>query len=176
MKSLSLSKFLGRLIWLCVLPLVFLATYLAVHQVRTLQDRESQDAEDQVRNIATDIDNRLQALILPLQVLAASSSVDDPPRLSEFYNECKAVQTILGAHVILADTSKQMVLNTREPYGASLPKLPPSKGNAAAPAVLETGKPAVRDIVFGPVANEPLIAVAVPSSVMTDYVSPSHHN
>jgi PAS domain S-box-containing protein len=162
LKTLSLSTFLGRLIWLCVLPPVILAIYFAVHEVRTLQDQENQEAEDQVRNIARDVESRLQALILPLQVLAASSSVDDPPRLSEFYNECKAFQTILGVHVILADTSKQMLLNTRAPYGASLPKLPPSKGHAAAPAVLETGKPAVGDLVFGPVANEPLIAVAVP--------------
>jgi len=162
MKTLSLTTLLGRLIWLCVLPPVILAVYFAVHEVRALQDQDSQDAENQVRNIARDVDSRLQALILPLQVLAASSSVDDPPRLSDFYNECKVFQTTVGVHVILADTSKQMLLNTREPYGASLPKLPPSKGHAAAPAVLETGKPAVGDIVFGPVANKPLVAVAVP--------------
>jgi len=41
--------------------------------------------------------------------------------------------------------------------------LPPSKGRAAAPTALKTGKPAVGDIVFGPVAREPLVAIAVPS-------------
>jgi two-component system, cell cycle sensor histidine kinase and response regulator CckA len=162
MKALSLSTFLSRLVWLCVLPPVILASYFALHEVWIMRDQRSQEAEDQVRNVATDIDNRLQALILSLEVLAASSSIDGPPQLIEFYNECKAFQKILGVHVILADASKQMVLNTREPYGVLLPKLPPSTGHAAAPAVLATGKPAVGDIVFGPVAKEPLVAIAVP--------------
>jgi two-component system sensor histidine kinase/response regulator len=57
---------------------------------------------------------------------------------------------------------RQMLFNTRLPFGASLPKLPLSKGRNAAPLALETGQPQVGDLVFGPVANLPLIAIVVP--------------
>jgi PAS domain S-box-containing protein len=43
-----------------------------------------------------------------------------------------------------------------------LPHLPVSKGRSAAPLALETGKPQVGDLIAGPVANLPLLAIAVP--------------
>ena len=55
-----------------------------------------------------------------------------------------------------------MLFNTRVPFGAPLPTLPRPKGRAAAPAALETGKPAVGDLFVGPIANQPLVAIAVP--------------
>jgi len=55
-----------------------------------------------------------------------------------------------------------MLLNTRQPLGAPLPKLPVPRGNAAAKQVLATGEPAVGDMFIGPIAKEPLIAVVVP--------------
>jgi PAS domain S-box-containing protein len=64
--------------------------------------------------------------------------------------------------VIFADLDMRMLFNTRVPFGTALPKLPRPKGRAAAPTAVETGKPAVSDSFLGPVAQEPLIAIAVP--------------
>jgi two-component system, cell cycle sensor histidine kinase and response regulator CckA len=162
MKLISLRAFLTRLIWLCVLPLVILATYLAIHQLRTLQAQRHEEAANQVHNITTAIDRQLRGQIAGLQVLAASPLVDDPSRLHEFFKEALAFRAAFGGHVVLADPSTQMLFNTREPLGAVLPKLPRPEGRAAAPVVLETGKPAVGDMFVGPVAREPLVAVVVP--------------
>jgi PAS domain S-box-containing protein len=159
---LSLHALLTRLIWLCVFPLVLLAIYLAVNQVQTLRAQADEEATNQVQNIAATIDRQLQAQIAALQVLAASPLVDDPPRLNEFYNESKAFRQNFGGHVILADPSMQMLFFTGEAFGAPLPKLPLSTGFAAAPAVLESGKPAVGDMLVGRVSKKPIVAVTVP--------------
>ena len=162
LKGMSLHSFMTRLIWLCVVPLVFLTLYLAVSHIRILQTQQKLDAEDRVSNVANALDSNLSARIKALQVLAASPLVDDSSRLQAFYREAQGFRESFGGHVILADPSMQMLFNTRTPLGASLPKLPQPKGHAAAPAALETGKPAVGDMFLGPIAKEPLIAVVVP--------------
>lgn len=159
---LSLYAFLTRLIWLCVLPLVILAMYLAVSHINALMDQRNQQAGNQAQNLATAIDHQIGAQIAALQMLADSPLMDDPPRINEFYNEARGFRENFGAHVILADLSKQMVFNTRVPFGTPLPKLPEPGGNAAAPAVLATGKPAVGDMFMGPVALKPLVSIGVP--------------
>ena len=159
---MSLNHFLTRLIWLCVLPLVLLSVYLASQYIHTLQSQQDLEAAHLVRNLAIALDHDLEARIAALQVMAASPLMDDPPRLKEFYREAHGFRENFGGGVILADLMMQMLLNTRAPFGTALPKLPQPKGHAAAPAVLATGKPAVGDMFFGPVAKEPLVAVVAP--------------
>jgi PAS domain S-box-containing protein len=161
-QAMSLQAFMTRLIWLCVLPLVLLTVYLAGNHIHTLQTQRDRDAEDRVRNVANALDRNLSARIAALQVLAVSPLVDDPPRMKEFYKEAQGFRENFGGHVILADLSMQMLFNTRVSYGAVLPKLPQPKGRAAAPTALASGSPAVGDMFFGPIANEPLVAVVVP--------------
>jgi PAS domain S-box-containing protein len=161
-QAMSLLAFMSRLIWLCVFPLVLLTVYLAGEHIHTLQTQRDRDAVDRVRNVANALDRNLWARTAALQVLASSPLVDDPPLLKEFYKEAHGYRENFGGHVILADLSMQMLFNTRVPFGAALPKLPQPKGHAAAPAVLATGKPAVGDMFFGPIAKEPLVAIVVP--------------
>jgi len=159
---MTLQAFLTRLIWLCVLPLVLLAVYLAGNHLHSIQTRQDQEARNQARNIATALDRNLWARISAWQMLAASPFADEQLRLGEFYREAQGFRATFGGHVILADVSMQMLCNTRAPLGTPLPKLPQPKGFAAAPAVLASGKPAVGDMFLGPIAKEPLIAVVVP--------------
>jgi hypothetical protein len=48
------------------------------------------------------------------------------------------------------------------PSAPRCPRCRCRRAASAAPLVLETGKPQVGDIVFGPVANQPLVAIVVP--------------
>jgi PAS domain S-box-containing protein len=151
-----------RLIWLCVLPLVLMAIYMAVNHIRDLQTLRDRDATDRMRNVANAFNRNLAARIAALQVLSSSPHLDEPLELGEIYEEAQRFRGNFGGHVILADLSKQMLINTRAPLSAALPKLPQPKGHSAVAAVLATGKPAVGDIFFGPIAKEPLVAIAVP--------------
>jgi PAS domain S-box-containing protein len=108
------------------------------------------------------IDQKIGSQMAAMQVLTSSPLLDDLQRLDEFYVIAQAFYKRFGSHLVLADTSMQMLMNTRQPLGTPLPRLPQPKGNAAAPTALRTGNPAVGDMFFGPIAKEPLVAIAVP--------------
>jgi PAS domain S-box-containing protein len=163
-KGRSLASFLARLIWLSVLPLLLAAAWLAIDNVRKTQEETRQQAASTAKNFTSAIDHFLQTRIGALHMLAVSPLADDPKRWPELYTEAQGFRESFGTHVILADTGEpmRMLFNTRTPFGAQLPPLPRPKGHAAAPAALESGRPAVGDIFMGPIAKEPLVAIAVP--------------
>ncbi len=160
---MSLNKLLTRLILLCVGPLILLAIFLSISSVISKQAERDGQAQSLAKSVATTIDQHLQARISALHMLSESGLVDDPSRWKELYTEAQGFYQGFRSHVILADPAMHMLFNTRAPFGSELPMLPRPKGYAAAPAALETGEPAVGDIFFGPIAREPLVAIAVPA-------------
>lgn len=164
MRPVSIQRLLGKLVWFSMLPLLGLGLYLAVVHVSTIGQEVEAEMEHRVEDAATLIDNIVENQIVALKTLADAPLLDDPPQLSAFYPVAQGYSRNFGAHIIVADRSLQMLLNTRTPFGQALPRLPPARGNgrAAAPAALETGLPAVGDIVDGPVAHKPLVAIATP--------------
>jgi PAS domain S-box-containing protein len=162
MKTMTLQHLLTRLIWLSLLPLVLLAAYLAFNSVRSTQAAQDLAAANLAANFASAVDSELQARINGLQLLASSPLANDASGHQALYQEAQGFVTHFGSHVILADLEMQMLFNTRAPFGTALPKLPRPTGHAAVPVALQTGRAAVGDIFFGPVAKEPLVALAVP--------------
>jgi len=162
--GISLHGFLSRLIWLCILPLLLLGAWLAADSVLTKGAERDLEATNLARNFATAIDQHLSARIAALNILAVSPLIDDKSRWGDLYQEAEGFRQSFGSHVILAEAEepRQMLFNTREPFGTPLPPLPKPKGQAAAPTALATLKPAVGDTFFGPVARELLVAIAVP--------------
>ena len=162
MKSRPLAAVLARLIWLCMAPMVLLAVWLASKDLRKLEAEDLREASHLARSFSLEIDHQLEARVKALGLLASSPLADDPARWPELYREAQGFERSFGSHVILADEQRQMLFNTRLAFGTALPRLPaPSEGGAAQRA-LETGSPQVGDLVFGPVANLPLVAIAVP--------------
>ena len=145
-----------------MLPLLAAAIYLMLDEIHALKARNDHDAESTARNVTRIIDGRLATQIAALQVLAKSPLADDGSRLAGLYQEAQGLRHNLGAHVIFADLTMQMLFNTRMPLGKPLPKLPRPSGHSAVVIALETGKPAAGDMFPGPIAKEPLVAVTVP--------------
>ena len=160
--AISLHRFLARLIWICVSPLVVLAAYLAFDRVQSAHAEIDLEATNLARNFATALDQNLTARIRALQMLTASPLADDASRWKDLYIEARGYYEGFGSHVIFADLNMRMLFNTRVPFGTPLSVLPRPKGRAAAPTALETGKPAIGDLFWGTLANEPLVAIAVP--------------
>ncbi len=159
---MSLRRYLTRLIWLSLLPLILLASYLAVDNVRTRQAERALVAANVAQNFVIAIDHNLNARIGALRMLASSPLATDVARRAEFYQAAQGFYGNFGSHVVLADLGMQMLFTTRVPLGTLLPRLPVPTGRAAVPIALATGAPAVGDLFFGPVAKEPLLALAVP--------------
>ena len=144
-------------------PLLLLAVYLSVANVFDRQAERDLEAANLAKSFATMIDQHLNARISALHMLAESSLEDDPSRRKDLYRQGQGFHQGFGSHVILADLNMRMLFNTRVPFSAELPLLPRPKGHSAVSAVSETGRPAVGDSFFGPIAKESLVAIAVPA-------------
>jgi PAS domain S-box-containing protein len=160
---MKLQNLLSRLILFCVGPMLLLVAYLTVSAIIHDQAKLKTEAFNLVKNFNTAIDQRLDARISALHMLAESPLIDDKSRLKDLYHEAQGFHKGFGSHVVLADPKMHMLFNTRVSFGTKLPMLPRPKGFAAVPAALETGEPAVGDVFFGPIAGEPLVSIAVPA-------------
>lgn len=161
-KSLSLRAFLSRLIWVCMLPLLLLTVYLAVDRVQSLRFQCNESANNFAHLAANSVDSYLNSQTRSLKALAASPLFDDLSQLGDAYRQAQGFRENFGTHIVLADPLGQMVLNTRSPLEANLPKLPIPQGFAAAPYAVRSGEAAIGDVFFGPIGKEEMIAVVVP--------------
>jgi PAS domain S-box-containing protein len=161
MTSGPLAAHLNRLIWFSLLPLLLLAVWMAVDRVRTDQLEIEEAAGRRLNNYIARIDSFLEARMLALKLLAASPLADDPGHLADLYAEAQAYRANFGSHLIFADATGKMQLNTRAPLGAVLPHIssnPDHAGNIA----LATGQPAISNLFIGQLTQEPMLAIAVP--------------
>jgi len=143
-------------------PLLLLAFWFGWGSMQEHEEKYLREAGNLARNFAYSNDRFLDARLKALNMLAISPLADDPRRWPDLYAEAQGFHDSFGTHVIFADHERQMLFNTRVAFGTALPRLPLSKGRSAAPLALETGRPQVGDIVQGPVANLPLVAIVVP--------------
>jgi len=161
-KTKPLHIFMARIIGLSVLPMFLLTVYLAGSHIHAFQAERDREAMERVENAASLLDHDLSARISALEVLANSPLLDSPASIEDFYRQVQGFHQRIGGHVVLANLSLHMVLNTQVAYGSPLPALPKPEGRAAAPAVLATGQPAVGDMFRDPIAKQRFVAITVP--------------
>ncbi|HKX95911.1 MAG TPA: PAS domain S-box protein [Methylibium sp.] len=146
-----------------MLPLVLLASYLGFDSVRKIRAADDLASARLASQIASAVDQALQARMDALSTLARSPHLDDAQHLPDFYREAQSIRRTFGGEVILADLKGQMLIHTGHPYGGALPTLPrPTKGTAAVQKALASEGPAVGDSFIGPLAKARLVAIAVP--------------
>jgi PAS domain S-box-containing protein len=145
-----------------MLPLVLLAVYLGFDSVLKIRAADDLASARLASEIASAVDQALQARIDALSALSRSPLLDDTQRLADFYRAAQSIRRTFGGEVILADLNGQMLIHTGYPFGSALPALPRPDGNVAAPKALASGRPAVGDSLIGPLANTRLVAIAVP--------------
>lgn len=161
-RTTDLATFLGRLIWICILPLLLLGAYFTVDRILSEKRNQDEFAGHLLRNRALEIDNYLAARLAALQVLAKSPLADHPDRYPELYRVAQAFQREFDGHVVLAGLDARMLFNTRSPYGTPLPTLPPAPSPTAVEQALASGRAAVGNRFIGPITKSPLIAIAAP--------------
>ncbi len=157
-----LSAYLQGLIWLSMLPLLAVAVYMGVDNVRQLRAADDRARAQLASEIANDLDQFVQVRMDALSALAQSPLLDDSQRLADFHRAAQSIRRTFGSEVILADTTGQMLMHTGREVGSTLPMLPRPTGRAAAPQALASGQPAAGDSFTGPLNNQHLVAVAVP--------------
>lgn len=159
---MTLQRYLARLIWWCVTPLLALAIALGyLHFQKTRQDN-SATAQWQAQMLARGIEQMTVARLTGLQALASSPLVDDESLWPELHREAQGFATAFGSAVLLVDSQRQMRLHSAVRLGQALPPLTVPAGRSAVAEAFETSRPAVGDPFNGPIARQPVVALAVP--------------
>ena len=114
--------------------------------------------EESARSATLEIDAEIRRAQSVLRVLANSQALatGDTRRL---YEEANAANAGQGGWIILYERSGQQLLNTRLPYGASLPVRPDPDVVARQ---MDSGTGVVSDVKWGPSLNRPLVSVEQP--------------
>lgn len=160
--AVSLRTFLVRLTWFCLLPLILLALGFSAQQVHRAAAESDTQAERVARDAASSIEWLLGGRLGALRILAASPLADNAARWPELHAQSRVMHEALNAYVIFSNLDGSMRFHTALPFGAALPPAPVPREATAFRLALQTGQPAIGDLFDGPIAGEPLVALAVP--------------
>ncbi len=155
---LPVAAYLGLFALALVLP-ILLYNGFVIHRYSSLQrEAYGEQAREDVRSLAQQIDRDIAALTTTLESMAASPQLHDG-NFREFHAQASVILRPQNLNVLFVEPGGQQLLNTRVPWGSPLPKelLP-----AIDARVQETGKPAVSGVVIGAVVRRPVYAITAP--------------
>jgi PAS domain S-box-containing protein len=175
-RQISLRTQLVILVLGVVLPLFLLAAAMFWRDVQLQRAAVERGMKDTARALSLALDRELGKVQAILETLAASPHLDLGDFKSFFELTRRAAERRKWSWVVLFDRSGQEIINTREPFGASLPNILREASKTSYPAeeglplgspatvkkVLETGEPVVSDLFRGLVSKRPSVAISSP--------------
>jgi PAS domain S-box-containing protein len=144
-----------------LVPVLIVTAIMAMHLASIERERYQRDALVLARSIAADVDREIGAVVAIAQTFSLAQGLQRNDFVSlEKY--ARQVHQSLGHVIVVRDLSGQQLLNTRLPYGTTLPmSLDPVLVRAARSAV-ETKQPVVSDLLVGAAAKSLLLVVNMP--------------
>lgn len=130
---------------LAIIAPILVFSGLMLHRYVAVEHAQlEQQALELVRALKTDVDRELGGVILTLEALAVSPSLLSGD-YARFHSHTAAVVRLhSGQHIVLSDAAGQPVVDTRVPWGESLPAW--SKEASGHQQVLHTKLPYVSDL------------------------------
>jgi len=159
-RPLSLRTALALLVFSVMLPT---AIFFAI-QYRAAASEKQRGAQIQARglvhDISTDISYELAIKRAQLSTLATSIQLR-AENLRGFYEQSQAVETISAGWIALYRADGTQLLNTRVPFGTTLPK---SQFADLIGKVAQSGEPQITDVFASRVGGGYVVSVLVPVS------------
>ncbi len=109
-------------------------------------------------DVSASVDRDVTGWLTVLETLATSELLQED-RLAAFHSRAKAALRNRDVHVLLLDTEFNQLLNTRVPYGTTLPKTADLK---SAEIVAKSRRSYVSDAFIGRVSGERVVNVEIP--------------
>jgi PAS domain S-box-containing protein len=145
-----------------VAPLLMYGAYAGFRFTNAQLHDVREDLEIESRTLSANIDRYLMGEVERLQALAASPSLRRGD-FAEFQQQAEASLTLRrSGSIVLIDRNLRQLVNTRVPYGKTLPDTAIPK---IAETVLATGQPQVSGLFWAPVANQLLVTIMVPVKI-----------
>ena len=156
-KGVPTQALILALVAVLVIPGIIFTGLLLTRYAASEKARYELEARDVARAVASVIDRDVTGLLTTLQTLSTSAylAADD---LEGFYKQAAAVKAFIGADIGLRLPNGQQVVNTRVPWGTSLPATPMGVDAQA----MASRSPVISDVFTGTIANRPLFAVILP--------------
>lgn len=143
----------------CVLPLAIVAAVLVFGFNEYVQSQSAQAAISRTRAMTADVDREfatVQATLLALSTSALLQKGD----LGGFHAQAVSALANMRAEAIaLLEPDGQLLLSTRRPFNAPLPKLTNHPGLKSTSNV---GSPTVSDLFLSPITGHPIATISVP--------------
>ncbi len=117
------------------------------------------NAITQARGIVASVDRDLLSTQAALQALATSHRLASDDFAGFHARALEALDKMNADSIMVLEPAGQMLLSTRAPYGTPLPLV---KVPALLQSIFETGKPAVSDLLIGPLTKGLMFTIAVP--------------
>jgi PAS domain S-box-containing protein len=164
----SLRTILGLMVLALLIPSMAFSGYLVSRSSAVQRSNIEQRLVQSSGALTVDIDREIERMFSILETLAQSQSLVDQD-YATFYVQAKTSVQRLGANIILVDATSHQVINTRVPYGTTLPDIADPDAVAA---VRKSRTPAVSDLVTGAIAKAYVFNILVPltSDKLHDHV------
>ena len=143
----------------CILPIVLIAAILIFNVYERQQEQLIVDTMSRVKAISSAVDRDFAITQSALQALSNAGSLDKGD-FTAF--QTQAIETAKSLHVsniVLLDLNAQPLMSTNRALDQLLPKLDKP---LLMQHILETGKPEVSDLFWGPILNRYIYAIGVP--------------
>lgn len=174
-QPVSLRTHLVVLVLAPLLPLLFFAAVMFWRDLQLRYDAVERGMRNTARALSLAVDRDIGNILAVAQTLAASPHISNQDFKAFYELSAAAAKNSNIAAIALFDRRGEMIINTTEPFGVSLPnplqgntgnpesrrdRLP--QGNQAIKRVLETGQPLFSDLFRGLVSKLTLLSVTVP--------------
>ncbi len=156
--SRGLRAHLAALVLAVLLPSLALGAAIAWRMAGNYRAAFEERLSDTAQALALALDREVQAHVAALTALAASPRLDEDD-LAGFFEHARGAADALGTPLMVVGADLGQRLHTGLPFGAALP---PTGAADAVRRALDSGRPAVGDLVFGPVQRAPVVPVVVP--------------
>src|SRR5687767_1677996 len=117
---LTMRGYLVLLTLAILLPVLVFSGVLYLRYYNAEQERIENDLLSDARQLALTVDRDLAGLLNTLQTLTTSTRLAEND-YAAFYQQAERVRAMLGLNILLRETSGQQIVNTRLPWGTSLP-------------------------------------------------------
>jgi two-component sensor histidine kinase len=140
------------------LPLLGIALF-AFHQLTSLEEQELERRVRQVAlDMAGDIDREIDRATVALEILATSPLLAQD-NYEAFHDQARRAISPDRAGILLVDLSMQQLVNTRAPFGTTLP---PTSDPDTARRVFATKELQVSNVFMGVVSRRAVVNIEVP--------------
>lgn len=143
----------------CILPMAVVAAFLIFDFYKHEQNQLTSNAISRARAMISVVDRDFASIQAALQALSSSHLLAKDDLAGFRIQAIDALRNLQVESILVLDTTGQVLASTRRPFGAMLPRItnPPLWKR-----ILETGKPGVSDLFFGPLPGRLILTISVP--------------